>query len=412
MYQLNKLINSQTFKDTQIVSLGTLINLAVGGIFFILTPRILGPQNYGLFSTVISTGTLAVIVANFGIDTGILKFAQGENAKYITSIAFKFYILLGILAAIFGLIFASPIAIFLGQPQISSLLRIAFASVILILLSNYFVAVLQAKKEFLKASIVSLSSNITRLLILLYFYFFAHLTLLAIVFIYFAVNIASLIFGFVFAPPKLDAKKTTEIKNFAFFNFWVATTIIIASIPLDHYFTLKFAGSTQAGIYAAPFKLLTAGYALGSAFSRVFAPRFSSFVDLAQVKAYSLKAVALVLPLISAFLVLILLAPAIVKIIFGANYLASVSVMRLQSIGFIFFTMAIIPGAIILYYFGKSKIAFLVSGATTALYAILLYKLVPQYQANGAAAAFAINEFLTFLLLCAFALYFLNRQKI
>ena len=77
MFSLIKnLILTDTGKDAVIVSIGTFINIVAGGLFFILTPRILGPEDYGLFSTVIATGLMAASIANFGIDTGILKFAK------------------------------------------------------------------------------------------------------------------------------------------------------------------------------------------------------------------------------------------------------------------------------------------------------------------------------------------------
>jgi len=76
------LLLSDTGKDTGIVLAGTLINVIVGGLFFILAPRILGPADYGLFATVVATGLMAAAIANFGIDTGILRFAKetGNNS--------------------------------------------------------------------------------------------------------------------------------------------------------------------------------------------------------------------------------------------------------------------------------------------------------------------------------------------
>ena len=76
IYGIKNLIASETGKDTGVVFIGTLTNVVVGGLFFIIAPRILGPEQYGLFTIVLSTALMAVNFANFGIDTGILKFIR------------------------------------------------------------------------------------------------------------------------------------------------------------------------------------------------------------------------------------------------------------------------------------------------------------------------------------------------
>ena len=84
---IKNLINlsfTQTGKDTGIVFLGTLINVIIGGLFFILAPRILGPADYGLFSVVLATGLMAFNFANFGIDTGILRFIKLKQKHHST----------------------------------------------------------------------------------------------------------------------------------------------------------------------------------------------------------------------------------------------------------------------------------------------------------------------------------------
>ena len=77
--QLRGLLLTDTGRDTAIVFTVSLINLALGGLFFILAPRILGPENFGLFAVVTATGIMAINFANFALDTGILKFASANN---------------------------------------------------------------------------------------------------------------------------------------------------------------------------------------------------------------------------------------------------------------------------------------------------------------------------------------------
>ena len=160
MFQyFRNLFFTDTGKDTGVVFIGTLINVVVGGLFFIIAPRILGPADYGLFSVVLATGLVAFNFANFGIDTGILRFVkpdQGEtNQKYL-KLAFKAYFVIGLLILFLGYLFSPAIARLLNAPQTENLLRIAFGATIFSLLGNFFVAVLQTQKQFIKASIVTI----------------------------------------------------------------------------------------------------------------------------------------------------------------------------------------------------------------------------------------------------------------
>jgi len=141
---------TDTGKDTSVVFIGTLVNIITGGLFFILVPRILGPGDYGLFSTIVATGLMAASVANFGIDAGIFRFARkdSDQADEIFSLALKSYIISGILVGVFGVLFSSTLANYLDHPEITQFLRIAFASTIFILLTNFFVAALQSRENF------------------------------------------------------------------------------------------------------------------------------------------------------------------------------------------------------------------------------------------------------------------------
>src|SRR5579872_7401395 len=130
-----KLFFTQTGKDTGTIFAGTLVNVALGGLFFILVPKILGPANYGIFSVVMATGLMATNFANFGIDSGILRFLKpgSSDNDAILKLALKAYLLIGILTLVLGFLFSGWLANILGIPQYANLLKIAFSGVIFLL---------------------------------------------------------------------------------------------------------------------------------------------------------------------------------------------------------------------------------------------------------------------------------------
>lgn len=408
--QLKGLIFTETGKDTSIVFLGTLTNIILGGLFFIFVPRILDPADYGLFSTIISTGLMAAAVANFGLDTGILRFAPEKGLlNRVLSLALKTYLILGIVTAIIGFIIAPMLADFLNQPQIENLLRIAFSGTIFILLTNFFVAALQAKGEFAKASIVNLSSNLARLVILALGSYFALIGLYFLTTLFFLVVVVSVVVGKFYLSFKFEKTQITLAKEYFSYNIWIALALIISSIPFDNYLLLKLAGPLQTGLYAAPFKLLTFSYQFGGNFSRVLASRFTSFDSDEKAKIFAKK--SLIFPAIFsvALVFLIIIAQPLTILLFGKNYLEASNVLRILSFGFIFFFLSTIPSSLILYYFGKSNISLLITVLRYVTFVILLSVLVPTYKSAGAAIAFTTSEITAFLLMISYI--FLKFEK-
>ena len=410
---IKNLINlsfTQTGKDTGVVFLGTLINIIVGGLFFILAPRILGPADYGLFSVILATGLMVFNFANFGIDTGILRFikpGQKEtNQKYL-KLAFKAYLAIGFLIFSLGYVFSPIIAQFLDAPQTENLLRIAFGATMFSLLGNFFVAVLQTQKQFIQASAVNISANAARLVILAIASYFLTIDLHFLTILVYAVTILYVIFGKIFVP--LDFLRAQEehlhFKNFFGYNFWVAASLAISAIPFDNYLLVKIAGPVATGLYAAPMKILAMTYQFAGSFSRVLASRYSSFDSNRKAIEFSQKATPLVLAVFFGLLVISFLANPIVRLFFGNQYQQSIQIFRITSVGMAFFFADTIPVSIILYYFGRSKVTFYVTVWHYLIYVLLLLYFIPRQSALGAAIAFSISEIITFLTLSAYVVF-------
>ena len=404
--EFKKFFLTDTGRDVSIVFVGTSVNIIAGGLFFVIVPRILGPANYGLFSTVIATGLMAAAIANFGIDTGILKFAQSKSQLFdsIMSIALRTYLFLGFTVSGFGLFFSTFLAKFLGHPEIGNLLRIAFAGMILLLFTNFFVAGLQAKQDFLKASIVTLSSNIFRLILIILIFYFFQAGIYLVTILYFIVLLISILVGGVFLRFNLIATDKKITRKFLIYNFWIAFSLIIFSVPFDNYFLLKLAGPIYTGIYAAPFKILTFVYQFGGNFTRVLASRFSSFDTDRKVINFSAKSLVPVLTFSFILVLFIIFAQAAVNLIFGKEYLESVNVLRILSLGFIFFFISTVPSSIILYYFGKSNVSLVITLLKYAIFVSLLFLLIPSHKATGAAIAFSLGELSSLLLMTIYVI--------
>ncbi len=408
--KISRLFFSEINRDTSIVLASTLANAIIGGLFFIIAPRILGPEQYGLFAVVASTGILFANLANFGIDTGILRFLNSDNSqinKRILKLAFQGYLLIGFLVFALGFVFAKPIANFLGYSNLEGILKIAFLGVILILITNFFIAALQAQRKFFQASLVNISANLVRLaLIALGGYFFT-INLYFLTTLFFSVNIISVIVGKVFVPLNFlkVENEQAEFKRFFSFNFWIAAGLTISSLPIDNYLLVKLAGPVAAGIYFAPFKVLSIVDQFAGNFSRVLASRFTSFDNHLETKAFIKNITPVVIASGVCFVVLALLAQPVVSILFGQRFLSSATAFTLIAIASVFTFATALPVSLIIYYFKKPKLSFLITVITIAFWIISNYLLIPGFQATGAAISYLLTEILAFLLFAILAIY-------
>lgn len=414
-YFINSL-KSETGKDASIVFAGTLINVIVGGLFFVLAPRILGPSDYGLFSVVLATGLMVLNLANFGIDTGILRFIKPKqeesNQKYL-KLAFKAYLGLGLLIFFLGYVLSPALSQLLNVPQTQNLMRIALSATIFSLLGNFFVAVLQTRKQFIKASMVNVSSNTARLVILVIASYFITVDLSFLTILTYAVTILYIIFGKMFVP--LDFLKAKEehlyFRNFVGFNFWIAASMAISMIPFDNYLLVKFAGATATGIYAAPFKLIAVVDQLAGNFSRVLASRFSTFSSHSEAKVYALKTIPVMALFFAAIAFGLIIAKPVVNMLLGEKYLESVRIFRILSLGFAFYFTNTTAVSLILYYLGKSKETFLITFMVKLfLFSVSIF-LILRFQELGAAMAFLVSGILSTLLFNIYAAWQLTKSS-
>ena len=407
---LKALIFSQTSKDTAVVFFGTFINALTGGIFFIIAPRILGPAQYGLFAVVTSTSVMISNFANFGIPTGILKFndpSDPDHAGKILKLAFKSYLIIGLAVFIVGLLLSGFLAQALGKEQLTPLLRIAFATVIFFLLTEFFTVVLQANRHFAKAAIVNISSNLARLIVLAAGAYFFTINLYYLTILFFSAPLISIIIGKLFVP--FDFLKTQDdtklIKEFFKYNFWVAAGLAISSIPFNSYLLLKLAGPLYTGLYAAPYKFLTVIDQLSGNFSRVLATRFSSFENRQAAITYSKKAVPIVLVVSAAIVFMSFFASPIVKLLLGSEYTGSIIIFRLVSISYAIYFTQTITVSLIIYYFGKPSVRFWLTLVSIIIWVGGSTVLIPKFGATGAAISDVITSFVSLLLFSAYIIW-------
>ncbi|EKD90022.1 MAG: hypothetical protein ACD_32C00086G0004 [uncultured bacterium] len=249
-----------------------------------------------------------------------------------------------------------------------------------------------------------IANNSTRLIIILVGAYLFIINLYSLTLIFFLSTLVSTFLGKLLLPFQTVAIDKSLERKFFKFNIWIWLSMCISAIPFDNYFLLKIAGPLQTGLYAAPFKLLSFAYQLGGNFTTVLASRYSSFDNDEKAKAFSIKAITFPSFFSLAFLLLILFPNLLISLIFGKAYVEAVQILRILSLGSIFFFLSTIPSSIILYYFSKSNISFIITLVRYIAFAILLIMLIPSQKSIGAAYAFTATEGMAFIMMVFYVL--------
>lgn len=170
------------------------------------------------------------------------------------------------------------------------------------------------------------------------------------------------------------------------------------------------AGDTQVGYYTTATKIQNIILAMFSAFTLVMMPRVSSLVaskDYAQIRNLINQSLSVLYAFaIPVVIVVIALAPNIIQLIAGSEYVASVNLLRIAIPLILIIGLEQVLISQLLIPLGKDKASFksYFTGAFVGIVANLL--LVPHFESLGSIIVWAVSELSVMLI----ALYYANKE--
>jgi O-antigen/teichoic acid export membrane protein len=124
--KLNKLIATATFRQSILTTFAVGINGVLGVCFFILVARFLGPAEFGIFSIAIATISMIADIADFGTNTGIVRFIpkylneKTTDAYKLLKLSLEIKAVVWLIVLIVGISSASLIAeLILKKPELT-----------------------------------------------------------------------------------------------------------------------------------------------------------------------------------------------------------------------------------------------------------------------------------------------------
>ncbi len=403
------IFSTATFKQSQITVIGTIINGALGAVFYVLLARFLGPANFGLFIVSVATLTLIADSVDFGTNTGLVRYVSRsltedkDKALRFLKLSLEFKAAVWVLVLIIGMIISPIIATnIFNKPELTFPLRLVMLGVGGALLFSFATSATQAFQKYYVWGFINIITNLFRVIFIILFFYLGSLDLSNSLLAYIMLPFIGFFLGLLFLPSAemLKVKNEFSVARQLFkYNLWVGIFSFIAafSARLDTFLTARLLSSFQLGIYGAANQLVQIVPQLISALGMVAAPKFSSFVNKQSMLAYLKKFQLLVLGLSLVGVLAIPVCIYLIPIIFGVEYSSVVGPFVILLIAMLVFLISVPIHNSIIYYFGQPQVFVWVSIGHLLIIGFLGYWFISSYGVVGAAVTVLIGTLFNFL---------------
>ncbi|MDO8503202.1 MAG: oligosaccharide flippase family protein [bacterium] len=418
--QTKGLVLSKTAKDTSIVFFGNITASILGIVFTILAARFLGPENWGIVAAVISLITILTALGDFGLGSGIFRFASGLWSMGKTLEAEKVFNAIFVLRFVSAIVFAfilillSPWAaqVFLHSDD-SRLILLASFGVLGTLLLDFQVVSMQARQSWKMAAVLISLTNIIRVLAILVLKAMGRVGLLEVLLVF----SGSLFLAWILSLParpvqfKIEGNWRTTARKVVSFSSWMAGNKIVSSINsrVDVLLLVALTGAYTTGIYAAANRLALGVPLILGSFATVLAPKFASLREQ-ELLGFFKKAIGLSIFIAILLAIGVLIAPLVISL-FGESYRDSSLILQWLLIGFIPFVLSTPSVNILIYHFQKPQIITLLSIFQLPLIFLLNFYGIPRFGVFGPVITLGIVNLSTFFVTYYFAWRYLRRYK-
>lgn len=385
------------FSNTSWMFSGRVFSLVFSFFVGAWVARYLGPENYGILSYSIAFAGLFGYVSSLGVD-GILSrelVAFPEKRDELMGTAFRLKMFGGILAFLLSVV---AVLFFEGSHLIRIL--VVIYSLIFILLSfdvisTFFQSGVEARRNVRASMMATIVSSVLKIILIYY-----HQGIIW----FMVVGVFDVVWQSLYL---LRAYRRSNLKIMAWrFDRLLAKKILLSSWPLmlssvsyfiyvriDQIMIGAFLGGRAVGLYAVAVKLVEiSSFLPGIICASLFPAIVNAKKTSASIYKKRLKALYLLLGSTSFLIALIstILAPWVVALVFGREYLPSIAILRIYA----WSGIGLSVGAVINQYFlseSKSNHIFFYNLFSMLANVALNLILIPRIGLPGAAWATLIS---------------------
>lgn len=385
------------FTNTSWMFFGQMFGLALSFFIGVWVVRYLGPENYGVLSYSLAFAGIFSFIAGLGVDNilnrELVKFPEKRDELMGTAFRLKLiggFIALGITVASVFIINPSNLIKFLVI-----IYSFTFIFQSLNVISTFFQSKVEAKKN-VRAQVLSSSlTSILKIVIIL--------SGLGVIWIMIAYTIDSLFIVIIFVLSyrkyklemsnwKFNKKLAQQILSSSYLLMFTSASTLLY-MKIDQVIIRELLDERAVGLYSAAIKLSEIWYFIPGVICVSLFPAIINSKKTSQESYYGrLKKLFILIFALSVIIAIIVssLAGPIIYLLFGEDYLESVSVLRIYSWSIIGFFLGIVSSYYLLAE-NYIKIYFFSSFFVAILNIILNILLIPKFGINGAAIATLIS---------------------
>jgi len=389
---LKKLIFTQTSKDTLVLFIGNVASSILAIVFTIIAARMLGPSSWGVVASLIAFMAITNALADFGLGASLFKY-KAQIAQI-----FSIRVLTAVCVFVAVLIFGNSLALVSGI-GISSYL-----------LFDFLIFYEQAQKNFKRAAIFIVASNLVRVLIALFLYFGNAVTIVNVLTAYALSPL--LVFLILFFQNRSQLKLNfdfSKIKSAVRFSGWMGASRVAGVLQgrVDTLLIIGLLGTYEAGIFSAAKQLALGVPLIIGSFATVLAPRFGQ-MQKNKLKAYFVKTIYLSTILAGGLIFGVIVSPFVVRL-FGSDYESASGVLQGLLIVYLPFVLATPAVNLLIYGFNKPNLIFILSLLQLFIFLIISILFLPSLGVYAPVVALGVINTLQLVYSFGFALYYLHR---
>jgi O-antigen/teichoic acid export membrane protein len=394
----------RVFKNSIWLLAANIVTRLISAFVIVLLARRLGTDGFGQYSFAVSFISFFALLAGFGFtDLLIRDVAKNKSlaSKYVNNI-----LSLRIILSIIAFITLLSISFFIGKSHILTIAIYIFG--IDLIVSGFTTSMRSLFYAYERMEFDSVLKIIDKILWggLILFVIFNNLSILNIALATLSATSLGLVITYF-----VVSKKITKIRPEADIIFW--KKIIIAALPfaltgifslinfrIDQVMLSFMTNDFLVGTYAAAYKIIDILAILPSIVLTALYPVFSRYYETNKIllkKTFNLSlryVITLSIPIVVG---IFLLSNKIIALIYGTDYLESISVLKVL-IFISLVSFANTPLFVLLNAIGKQKITMMNVGFTALANVIMNLLLIPQFGIIGAAIATIVSEMTFFIL--------------
>lgn len=393
---LNGIITTSTFKQSSVTFIGTFLNAFFGAFFFIITARLLGPAQFGLLSIALVALNFISDVSEVGTGSGLVNFvsrsihSDSVRANKFLKLALKIKIIIWITIFIFGILTAQFwTTVVLNKPELLNSFKIVFFGMGPLILFSYILHSLQARQMFTHWSIIQVSLNALRLLIIIIVFYFGFMTIESSLWVYIGIPFIGFLYGLKLLPKSLftvSGENSVRSEFFAY-NKWVALFSMIAALSsrLDVFISARLLTATELGYYSAAQQLVKIVPQIVVALGTVIAPKMATQGSIGNLISYLKKTQMFVIALSMLGVLSIPLVLYLIPYVFGVEYISAGQPFIILLFAMLIFLISLPVHNAVIYYFSYPKLFFYISIGHLILISTLGWYLTSLYGSSGMA---------------------------